>query len=247
VTICEDEVNAVNDVATSSPEWRALVARARELTADGTRAILGIVGARGAGKGDLARALLEELVRPSDARAVPDERVAVVSMEGFRLGPAGLHGLDGRERECDPAVYDGHGYVALLRRLAADQGHVVHAPAYDRFLDRAIAGSVAVPAEARLVITDGPFLLLDAEPWTALRTVLDEAWFCDTGADGRVARLVRRNLQAGRDVPTAVALAHDIDHDQAHLTLPARSLCDVVVSDAVMRSVRAGGMLAVAD
>src|SRR5205814_1587939 len=87
------------------------LARLEDLLADGQRKLLGLVGPPGGGKSTLAQALLA---------ALPG-RAVVVPMDGFHLANAELARLGRADRKGAPDTFDSAGYVALLRRLKAQQ------------------------------------------------------------------------------------------------------------------------------
>ena len=87
-----------------------LVARARGLVESGRRALLGLVGAPGAGKSTVSAALVE---------ALGPQAAVVVPMDGFHLANAELARLGRSERKGAIDTFDGAGYVALMRRLRA--------------------------------------------------------------------------------------------------------------------------------
>ncbi|MGV0803035.1 nucleoside/nucleotide kinase family protein, partial [Mycolicibacterium elephantis] len=94
--------------------------------------------------------------------------------------------------------FDGYGYLSLLQRIRAQPSHTVYAPAFHRDLEQPIAGSIPVAPDARLVVTEGNYLLDDDEPWPAVRAVLDDVWFLDVDRGERRRRLAKRHTQFGK-------------------------------------------------
>ncbi|MFF8957513.1 nucleoside/nucleotide kinase family protein [Streptomyces sp. NPDC014894] len=198
-----------------------LLARAAALAAPGRRRILGIAGAPGAGKSTLAARLCEAL----DGRAVQ------VPMDGFHLAGAVLERLGRAGRKGAPDTFDPDGYTALLARLRTPApGVTVYAPAFDRALEEPVAGSVAVPPEIPLVITEGNYLLHDDGPWAAVRPLLDEVWFLELDRAVRMRRLVERQVRHGRERARAEHWAEHSDEPNARLTVLGRHRADLVVS-----------------
>lgn len=191
------------------------VTRAVELARGGRRVVLGIAGAPGAGKSTLARRIVtavDEQLGQGTAVQVP--------MDGFHLANAALDALGRRDRKGAPDTFDADGYVALVRRLAAAGDRVVWAPEFDRRVDEPVAGSIAVPHSATLVVTEGNYLLDDTEPWSALADLLTETWFCAVDDGVRVDRLVGRHMRHGRDHDAARAWAVEVDGANAARVAP---------------------------
>ncbi|MFF8726813.1 nucleoside/nucleotide kinase family protein [Streptomyces sp. NPDC015171] len=200
-----------------------LLIRARALPRDGRRALLGIAGSPGAGKTTLAGHLVRALNAGAPAWA------AHVPMDGFHLADAELDRLGRRSRKGAPDTFDAAGYAALLRRLREETGEVVYAPGFERVLEQPLAGAVPVPPEARLVVTEGNYLLLADGPWARVRPCLDEVWFCEVAEDERVRRLVARHEEFGKERPAAVAWVLGPDQRNADLVAATRQRADLVV------------------
>ncbi|WP_442305646.1 nucleoside/nucleotide kinase family protein [Streptomyces sp. 2RAF24] len=197
-----------------------LAERARALADAGGRRVLGIAGPPGAGKSTLAARLAARL----------DGRAVLVPMDGFHLAQAELERLGRAGRKGAPDTFDAAGYAALLRRLrAAELGTTVYAPAFDRSLEEPVAGSIAVPPELPLVITEGNYLLHDEGPWAAVLPLLDEAWYLDLDARHRVPRLVARHVRFGKDEEHARRWVADSDEANARLVERGRGRAHLVV------------------
>lgn len=208
-----------------------LVARAGELVHHGRRAILGIAGAPGAGKTTLATNLVAAL-----AAEHGPEWVAHVPMDGFHLADAELHRLGLRDRKGAPETFDAYGYAALLRRVLEDRDPIVYAPGFERDLEQPVAGAVPVPRTARLVVTEGNYLLVDAPAWRPVRELLAEVWFTDLEPGERLRRLIERHVRFGKARADAVAWATGTDERNAELIATTRERADLLVPDQVLRS-----------
>jgi pantothenate kinase len=190
------------------------------------RRLLGIAGAPGAGKTTYARRLVAE----SALDGVP---AAYVPMDGFHLADVALSALGLLDRKGAPETFDAWGYAALLRRLREpdhEMRSVVWAPAFERDLEQPLAGAVAVPAAAELVLTEGNYLLLDLPEWRAARAELDEVWFLDCPDDVRRARLVARHVEYGRSAAEAEAWVARVDDANAAVVARSRERADRVVT-----------------
>ncbi|MFJ7342589.1 nucleoside/nucleotide kinase family protein [Streptomyces sp. NPDC101110] len=206
-----------------------LLHRARALPRDGGRAILGIAGSPGAGKSTLAQHLVREL----NGTGAP--WVAHVPMDGFHLADAELERLGRRSRKGAPDTFDAAGYAALLRRLRDEPGDdVVYAPGFERVLEQPIAGAIPVHPSARLIVTEGNYLLLHTGSWSRVRPLLDEVWFCELPERERVRRLVARHERFGKTHEEAVVWVSRSDERNAELVATTRERADLLVPESAM-------------
>jgi len=185
-----------------------------------TRRLLGITGAPGAGKSTYALRVVAESEVPA----------AYVPMDGFHLADVTLTSLGRLDRKGAPDTFDAWGYAALLRRLREETGHVVYAPGFERDLEQPIAGALAVPPEAELIVTEGNYLLLDEPGWRAVREQLDEVVHLVVDDDGeRRRRLVARHVAFGKTPAAAEAWVARVDEANAALIEGAAHRADRVV------------------
>jgi pantothenate kinase len=209
----------------------AAIARARALvgsSAGSHRVLLGIVGAPGAGKSTLADLLVDRLRAQAPAGA-DGTWVAHVPMDGFHLADAQLARLGLLDRKGAPETFDVDGYAATLARLRDEADRTVYAPGFERTLEQPIAAALAVTPAARLVVTEGNYLLLDRGGWERVRSVVDEVWYVDSPAD-RVDRLVERHIRFGKSPDEARAWVARVDEGNAALVERTRAAADITVT-----------------
>ena len=204
-------MNAVQDA-------RALL---DEALRSGSRRLLGIAGAPGAGKSTLAARLVRQL----------GEQAVLVPMDGFHLADAALERLGRLGRKGAPDTFDAGGYVSLLQRLrtARPQDAPVWAPMFDRELEQPLAGAIEVGAEVPLVITEGNYLLLEDGPFAQVRAMLDACWFVEVPEGLRIERLIARHERFGKSPQAAREWALGPDEANARLVAGTRDRADVVV------------------
>lgn len=203
-----------------------LVTAALALVPDTGRAILGIAGAPGAGKTTLTAALLAGIVHEAGP-----ELAAHVPMDGFHLADAQLQRLGLSARKGAPETFDVAGYAAMLARLRSETGNAVYAPGFERSLEQPVAAALVVPAGARLVVTEGNYLLLRRPEWRAARTALDAVWWVETPDPVRTRRLVDRHIQFGKAPDEAVAWVAEVDEANAQLVRSTGDAPDQVVRE----------------
>ena len=215
------------DVLRLSPGGREL----SELTAGllpgaGGRLLLGITGSPGAGKSTLAAFLAEAC------------GAVVVPMDGFHLADVELVRRGLLDRKGAPETFDAWGYAALLARVrglgaAAGSGsgsaEVVMAPMFERDLEQPIAGAIPVPPSAGLVVTEGNYLLLEADPWPLARARLDAVWHVVTDDALRLPRLLARHVASGKTPAEAAAWVDRVDRPNGVLIEAARTRADLVL------------------
>ncbi|MDQ4046319.1 MAG: nucleoside/nucleotide kinase family protein [Actinomycetota bacterium] len=207
--------------AFDSPDIRNAVEALRLRLSGGTRILLGVAGAPGAGKSTFSACL---------ANAFGQDQALVVPMDGFHLGNAVIDGTPLKQRKGAPDTFDVGGYVSLLQRLRRRDEEVVYAPDFRRSIDEPVAASIAVPAAVPLIITEGNYLLSEDPEWQKVRAQLDEVWFIETAPELRLSRLVERHMLFGMDRPAAEAWAAGSDEANARLIAATRQRADRIIS-----------------
>lgn len=211
------------EISTPVDDLADLTARATSLIIPGERRILGIAGSPGAGKTTLAQRTVQRL-NDSGLPAVH------LPMDGFHLANSTLNQLGTHDRKGAIDTFDGWGFVGLLRRILTETDHAVYAPSFERTIDEPIAGDIEIPGGTTLVITEGNYLLVDAEPWSQIKDLLAQAWFCTTPEPVRLERLIARHTRHGRSPTAAEEWARAVDGANAVLIEATRGRADVIVS-----------------
>jgi pantothenate kinase len=194
------------------------------LASDSSRAILGIAGSPGAGKSTLVDELLEGI------RTIKgDDWVAHVPMDGFHLADAQLDRIGALARKGAPDTFDTAGYAHLLERVRREIGEPVYVPGFDRTLEQPLAAALVVLPSARLVVTEGNYLLLDDLGWERARRAMDEVWFVASEEAIRVERLIARHIQFGKNADEARAWVATTDQRNSELVAATAGRADRVI------------------
>jgi pantothenate kinase len=193
--------------------------RVEKLLKSGERRILGLVGAPGAGKSTLARALATQW--PNVIQTVP--------MDGFHLANIELERLGRKQRKGSPDTFDAFGFIALLKRLSTQSANeVVYAPSYERTLEEGVAGAIAIQCTTQLIVVEGNYLLLSDSPWNQVQALLDETWFVDVAQELRIDRLTKRHMQFGLSAQDACDWVQHTDEPNARRIEVEQARADVI-------------------
>ena len=150
-------------------------------------------------------------------------------MDGFHLPNAVLDARGLRAVKGAPETFDAEGFVTLLRRARAEPEATVLWPEFVRELDEPTPHAIAITPAAKLVITEGNYLLLDRPWWCEVRPLLDDVWYVDAPREALRARLLERELAGGRSEEDAVSHVDGSDLRNAELVEQSRVLAARVV------------------
>lgn len=191
-----------------------IVERARDLR----RIVVALAGPPGAGKSTLSERLFA---------ALPAGEAALVPMDGFHFDNAVLDAMSLRHCKGAPETFDCAGLAATLRRIRSGN-EAVAVPVFDREADLARAGAAIVAADARFVLVEGNYLLLDQAPWSGLAPLFDLTIFIDVPLAELERRLLARWTDLGRSEEGARAWVEGNDLPNARLVIAGSHPADVI-------------------
>lgn len=189
--------------------FERLLELAAALAATGRRKILGITGAPGAGKSDLAARLASGL----------SGAAVCVPQDGFHLSNEILQARGLRGRKGAIETFDDGGYAALLHRLRRQEAGdaTIYAPLFRREVEESIGSALPVEADVPLVITEGNYLLQETGAWPLAREAIDETWYLGIGDELRRERLLARHMAFGKSADDARNWTSGSDEENARL------------------------------
>ncbi|MEL7966088.1 nucleoside/nucleotide kinase family protein [Vreelandella neptunia] len=126
------------------------------------RRLVALAGPPGAGKSYIAMRLFKAL------SAIAPGHVAVLPMDGFHYDDALLSERGDLARKGAPHTFDVDGLHMMLQRITVDDGAAVAVPVFDRSREISRAAARLIGPQARLVIVEGNYLLLDDPQWAKL-------------------------------------------------------------------------------
>lgn len=179
-----------------------VVAALGPAAAGAPRRLVALAGPPGAGKSTLAERLAARL-------GAAGQLAAVMPMDGFHLDNRLLEPRGLLPRKGAPETFDGEGFVETVRRLRLSPSVLI--PVFDRTRELAIAAAAEIAPDTRVVVVEGNYLLLDEDPWRALRPLWDLAVYLDVPQAELERRLVARWLAHGHDRAAAEAKARAND------------------------------------
>lgn len=168
-----------------------LVGHTRDLAARlPGRVAIGMAGGPGVGKSTLAVQLVEALNAGTPGLAV------YVPMDGFHMLHAKLEALGTVKDKGAPHTFEGAAFAHFLERLKAAKADV-SGPGYSRKIEDVVQDAFVVPAETRILVVEGNYLLLANSPWWRIRPLLDSAIFIAVPRETVRARLMKRHAEEG--------------------------------------------------
>jgi pantothenate kinase len=198
----------------------ALLARIRALAdGAGSRVLVALAGAPGAGKSTLA----------ADLAAALGPVAAVVPMDGYHLDNAILDARGRRFAKGSPDTFDVAGFAAMLRRLKAEDEVII--PVFDRDIDLSRGSARLIGPEVRIAVVEGNYLLLRDPPWNSLTGLWDLTVFLDVPEAELERRLVARWLHHGLGPAAARHRAEANDLPNARLVVARSAPPDLVLGE----------------
>ena len=197
------------------------IARVSELLNSPNRFILGIVGKPGVGKSTFTQFLSEHIA---------SESISILPMDGFHMSNEKLIEFGRRDRKGAPDTFDVDDFAKSLADVRAGHGSDIRFPIFKREIEASIPDAGLIPAQAKLVVVEGNYLLHDDFGWEKIGDYLDETWFLDLDDELRMQRLIARHIQYGKTPEAANEWSRGTDEVNARLIEQSRSRATFTVA-----------------
>ncbi|KAF3343478.1 60S ribosomal protein L15 [Verticillium dahliae VDG2] len=143
------------------------------------RVLIALAGVPGSGKSTVATTLLEDLNRHGI------RHVAVLPMDGFHYSRHVLSSFNDPalafRRRGAPFTFDATGFLEIVKKLkqmpvtgCGEHAMIIGAPSFDHAEMDPVPNSISLSSEARLVIIEGNYTLLNEAPWDQIADLVDD-------------------------------------------------------------------------
>jgi len=184
------------------PVYSSLTARSLNLTKqcdDQHRVVVVLAGPPGSGKTTIATEVIARLNASSTAPFA-----AVVPMDGFHLSRATLGSMpnsaEAYARRGASWTFDEAGVLNVVENLSKSRfetPETILAPSFDHAVKDPVEGGIILSPDVKFVLLEGNYLLLNEEPWSRIKGLVDEAWFVDVDPILAKGRIAKRHIKSG--------------------------------------------------
>lgn len=187
------------------------------------RFMAAIAGPPGSGKSMLGATLEQALIERG-------EKAVLVPMDGFHFDDAVLRERGLADRKGAPETFDFAGLYTLLKRIRAGEPDVA-IPLFDRSMELSRAAAAIIARDARLILVEGNYLLLDEAPWSDLSDLFDFSVYLDVPRAELERRLLERWAHHGREAAVARHWVKTNDLPNAERVAKRRRTSDMVMKN----------------
>ncbi|EGY15918.1 phosphoribulokinase/uridine kinase family protein [Verticillium dahliae VdLs.17] len=187
------------------------------------RVLIALAGVPGSGKSTVATTLLEDLNRHGIRHRFTILTIMLLQ-DGFHYSRHVLSSFNDPalafRRRGAPFTFDATGFLEIVKKLkqmpvtgCGEHAMIIGAPSFDHAEMDPVPNSISLSSEARLVIIEGNYTLLNEAPWDQIADLVDDKWFVDVAEDVARLRLAARHLKAGIENTMELALLRADEND----------------------------------
>ena len=186
-----------------------------------SRVIFGIVGKPGAGKSTVVEAVKKRF---------PTDEVAIIPMDGYHLSNEILISQGKRDRKGAPDTFDAARFTQLLRDVKERENIEIKFPIFHREIEASIEDEGTISTEARVVITEGNYLLSIEHGWGEVAQHLNKCFYIEIDDEIRLQRLIDRHIRYGKSAVEAKAWSLGSDETNARFIATTKDLAGGVIN-----------------
>lgn len=190
-----------------------------EVAKDKQRIIVGVAGPPASGKSTLAETLCESI-----------ENSIVIPMDGFHLSNEILEQKGVLHRKGAHFTFDAEGFFLLVSSIRNEE-QSLEVPEFDRSQDKVVFNNLTVSSDNKIVFVEGNYLLLNEEPWSALKPMFDLSIFISPRLDEIRQRLLNRWCDHGYSEVDALRKIQSNDLPNAEYVLNNSSASDIRITN----------------
>ncbi|TVY84638.1 putative uridine kinase [Lachnellula suecica] len=196
------------------------------------RIVVALAGPPGSGKSTIAAKVIQRLNATSTTPFA-----AIVPMDGFHLSRSTLDALPNKAeayaRRGASWTFDENGVLDLVNLLSKSRfepADTILAPTFDHAVKDPVEDGMRITAGVKFVLLEGNYLLLDEEPWSRVRGLVDDTWFVEVDPELARMRIAKRHIKAGIETTWEAAVRRAESND----LLNGVEIRDKLVKPAVM-------------
>lgn len=174
------------------------------------RYMIAIAGPPASGKSTFAEKL-SLLINQQSGNSISE----VIPMDGFHLDNTTLDKLQLRHRKGAENTFDSIGFIKMIKALRISN-EAISIPLFDRAKDATVPDAKTISPEIQILIIEGNYLLLNAEPWSQAHEMYDITVFLKPDIETVKKRLIDRWQNYGYNLEEAEqrALSNDIPNSE---------------------------------
>jgi pantothenate kinase len=185
------------------------------------RVLFGVVGKPGAGKSTVVESVKKRFL---------GQEVAIIPMDGYHLSDEILISQGKRDRKGAPDTFDAARFTKLLQDVKVNSDSEIRFPIFHREIEASVEDEGVIPPEAKVVITEGYYLLSTEHGWVGVKELLDQSFYIVIDDEIRLQRLIDRHIRYGKSPEEAKAWSLGSDETNARFIATTKDLASAIIN-----------------